>query len=110
MRVLVTLNALSRGVTDVAISKKEVEHVALLSRLEVNDEEIEEYTGQLSAILEYVRKLDELDTTDIEPTAHVLPMHNVFREDRVEDGIPRETALKNAPDQEKGCYRVPKIV
>ena len=93
-----------------AISKKEVEHVALLSRLEVNDEEIEEYTGQLSAILEYVRKLDELDTTDIEPTAHVLPMHNVFREDRVEDGIPRETALKNAPDQEKGCYRVPKIV
>lgn len=91
------------------LTKKQVEHVALLARLELNDEEKEEYATQLSAILEYIDALEKLDTENVPPTAHVLPLKNVFREDKVCEHLPNEKALANAPDKEETCFRVPKI-
>ncbi|MFZ5650435.1 MAG: Asp-tRNA(Asn)/Glu-tRNA(Gln) amidotransferase subunit GatC [Bacillota bacterium] len=88
----------------------EVEHVALLSRLELSEEEKKMYAGQLSAILEYAGMLDELDTSDVPPTVHVLPLKNVFREDRAGDHLQLENTLQNAPDREDSFFKVPRIV
>jgi aspartyl-tRNA(Asn)/glutamyl-tRNA(Gln) amidotransferase subunit C len=92
------------------ISRKEVEHVAHLARLALRDEEIEEFTGQLDAILAYVDKLNELETRDVEPTSHVIPMGNVVREDAVCEGLPIEDVLANAPAREDRFFRVPRIL
>jgi len=92
------------------ISVKDVEHVALLARLDLTEKEKLMYTEQLNAILGYMEKLQELDTKDVPPTAHVLPIHNVFRPDDVRPSMDREEVLKNAPNQEEGLFRVPKIV
>lgn len=92
------------------ISKKEVEHVALLARLELTEAEKEVYTQQLNAILEYVGKLNELDTENVEPMAHVLPLTNVFREDKVFPGLSQAEALANAPAQQEGQFKVPRII
>ncbi|MHC1745624.1 MAG: Asp-tRNA(Asn)/Glu-tRNA(Gln) amidotransferase subunit GatC [Negativicutes bacterium] len=91
------------------ITRKNVEDVALLSRLEIPEEQIETMTGQLNAILEYVDVLNQLDTTAVEPTAHVLPLKNVMRADVVVPSLPREAALANAPEQENGYFKVPKV-
>jgi len=91
------------------ITRKNVEDVALLSRLEIPEEQIETMTGQLNAILEYVDVLNQLDTTGVEPTAHVLPLKNVMRADVVVPSLPREAALANAPEQENGYFKVPKV-
>jgi aspartyl-tRNA(Asn)/glutamyl-tRNA(Gln) amidotransferase subunit C len=88
----------------------EVEHVALLARLDLSDEEKKMYAGQLSAILEYAGMLDDLDTENIPPTAHVLPLKNVFREDSEGGHLPLEKALQNAPDREGNYFKVPRIV
>lgn len=92
------------------ITKAAVEHVALLARLELNEEEKEMYTQQLNQILNYAERLNELDTTNVAPTAHVLPIHNVMREDKSEQVMTNEEALANAPAKEDGFFRVPKIV
>jgi len=92
------------------ITIKEVEHVARLARLELREEEKEIFTRQLNSILIYMESLNELDTTDVEPTSHVLPLQNVFKEDEVKDPLPRERALANAPDRTDEFYRVPKII
>ena len=92
------------------ISKKEIEHIAKLARLEFTDKEFEKFTGQLSAILNYASKLNELNTENIEPTSHVIDLKNCFKEDKVKESLPGEIALKNAPKQEKGFYKVPKII
>ena len=92
------------------ISKEQVEHVALLARLELTEAEKEMYTEQLNSILEYAAVLDKLDTKDVPPTAHPLPLHNVFRDDVVKPSISQDEALSNAPDQEDGFFKVPKIV
>lgn len=91
------------------ITKKQVEHVALLARLELSEEEKEKYATQLSAILEYAAALNKLDTTNVPPTAHVLPLKNVFREDRVTPHLTNEKGTANAPDREGNYFRVPKI-
>jgi aspartyl-tRNA(Asn)/glutamyl-tRNA(Gln) amidotransferase subunit C len=88
----------------------EIGHVALLARLELNDEEKELFSKQVGSIIEYVDKLNELDIDDVEPTAHVLPIKNVFREDELRASLPREKALQNAPRESDGFYRVPKII
>ena len=75
------------------ITKKEVEHVALLARLKFSEEEKETFVKQLSGILGYVEKLNEVDTSNIEPTSHVIKMQNVFRDDVVTDSLPREKAF-----------------
>ncbi|RPI35440.1 MAG: Asp-tRNA(Asn)/Glu-tRNA(Gln) amidotransferase subunit GatC [Nitrospiraceae bacterium] len=88
----------------------EIGHVALLARLKLSDDEKELFSRQVGSILEYINKLDELDIKDIEPTAHVFPVKNVFREDRSRPSLPREKALQNAPECNENFYRVPKII
>jgi aspartyl-tRNA(Asn)/glutamyl-tRNA(Gln) amidotransferase subunit C len=94
----------------VKISKQEVEHVAKLARLELSEQEKEKLTDQLSNILTYVETLNGLDTKGVEPTAHVLDLKNVMRDDVAVPGLSRERALANAPDQAAGHYKVPKII
>jgi aspartyl-tRNA(Asn)/glutamyl-tRNA(Gln) amidotransferase subunit C len=92
------------------ISKKDVEHVAQLARLEITEAEKEAFSRQLSAILTYVEKLKSLDTAGVEPTATVLEQTNVFREDKARPGLRQEQALANAPEQAEGFFVVPKII
>ncbi|HAW60483.1 MAG TPA: Asp-tRNA(Asn)/Glu-tRNA(Gln) amidotransferase subunit GatB [Actinobacteria bacterium] len=93
-----------------AITKKDVEHVAWLARLALTDEEKDMFTRQLSQILEHAGKIAELDTSKIPPTSHVLPMKNVFREDETRPCLSREEALSNAPAKERGMLKIPKII
>lgn len=92
-----------------AIDDRTVEHVARLSRLELTPEERELFREQLSRILEYFSKLNELDTSDVPPTSHVIPMSNVFREDVVTPSLEREEVLGEAPDHEEGYFKVPRV-
>lgn len=92
------------------LSREEVEHVAMLARLELTEEEKEAYTRQLNAILDFMQQLNELDTSGVEPMAHVLPLVNVMREDEVRPSLDREAVLAGAPDSDRGQFRVPKIV
>jgi aspartyl-tRNA(Asn)/glutamyl-tRNA(Gln) amidotransferase subunit C len=92
------------------ISKKEVEHVALLARLALTEEEKETFTGQLAHILEHAGKIQALDTAAVEPTHHVAPLTNVWRADKVRPCLTPEEALSNAPKEEDGGFAVPKIV
>jgi aspartyl-tRNA(Asn)/glutamyl-tRNA(Gln) amidotransferase subunit C len=94
----------------VAIAKKDVEYIARLARLKLSEKEKEQFTHQLKRIIDYVAKLEELDTGKIEPTAHVLPLKNVMRKDEVRPSIERETVLKLAPKVEKGLIKVPRII
>ncbi|MDE2483745.1 MAG: Asp-tRNA(Asn)/Glu-tRNA(Gln) amidotransferase subunit GatC [candidate division NC10 bacterium] len=92
------------------ITLKEVEHVARLARLELTAEEKERMRAQLDSILSYIDKLNELDTSAVEPTSHVLPMTNVFRKDEVTPSVAQEAALANAPDRHDLFFRVPRIL
>jgi aspartyl-tRNA(Asn)/glutamyl-tRNA(Gln) amidotransferase subunit C len=91
------------------ISKEEVLKVAMLARLKLTEDEAEQFTGQLNDILRFAEKLNELDTDEVEPTSHVLPLSNVLREDIVVPSIPREKALLNAPEAQDGMFRVPAV-
>ena len=93
-----------------AITPEEVEHVANLARLEFNEEEIDQFTHQLGRILDYIGKLNELDTTDVPPTSHVLPIHNVSKEDAVKPSYDRELVFATAPETEEGHFEVPKLI
>ncbi|XKH51780.1 Asp-tRNA(Asn)/Glu-tRNA(Gln) amidotransferase subunit GatC [Chryseomicrobium palamuruense] len=92
------------------ITKEEVRHVAHLARLAITDEEVEHFTEQLAKIVQFADKLNELDTTNVEPTTHVLPLENVFREDKPIAGLDREVMMKNVKDQEAGQVKVPAIM
>ncbi|KXS45273.1 MULTISPECIES: Asp-tRNA(Asn)/Glu-tRNA(Gln) amidotransferase subunit GatC [unclassified Candidatus Frackibacter] len=92
------------------IDQATVEKVAMLARLELASDEEEKMTEQLNDILDYADKLNELDTEDVKPTAHALPIKNVFREDVVEESLDRDIALKNAPEKESGSFKVPKVI
>ncbi len=92
------------------ISKEEIDHIALLARLSLTEEEKKLYGAQLSNILEYIEKLNELDTKNVEPTSHVITLNNVMRDDVLEDSLPREESLKNAPSRSEKFYRVPRII
>jgi aspartyl-tRNA(Asn)/glutamyl-tRNA(Gln) amidotransferase subunit C len=87
-----------------------IEEIAMLARLELSEEEKKLFSGQLESIIQYIDKLNELDTTSVEPTAHVLPIKNVFRKDEPAPSLPKEKALQNAPDASESFYRVPKII
>jgi aspartyl-tRNA(Asn)/glutamyl-tRNA(Gln) amidotransferase subunit C len=91
----------------VAISREEVLHVARLARLALTDEEVERLGAQLSAILEAVGKVSELDLEGVEPTAHPLELVNVWAEDEPRESLAVDEALANAPDREAGFFRVP---
>jgi len=92
------------------IDQAQVRKVAKLSRLELTETEVEEFTAQLSAILDYVEKMNELDTADVEPLAHCLPITNVFRADSVEKSLGTEKTLGNAPQRDGDFFKVPKIL
>jgi len=92
------------------ITRPEVEHVARLARLALNDDELDALTGQMDAILGYVEQLNELNTEGILPTAHAVPMENAFRPDQTKPSIGVDKALQNAPDAGDGCFRVPKVI
>lgn len=92
------------------ITIAEVEHVANLARLTFPEDERELFRSQLDAILSYVGKLGELDTEGVEPTSHVLPIKNVFREDDPKGSLSPDEALANAPERSGDFYRVPKII
>lgn len=89
---------------------QEVEHVARLARLELSEPEKERMRAQLDSILSYIDKLNELDTSAVEATSHVLPLTNVFREDEVRPSLSQEESLANAPDRHDLFFRVPKIL
>ena len=90
-----------------AISTDEVLHVARLARLELSDDEVERFREQLSAILEAVGKVAELDLADVEPTAHPLALSNVWAEDEPRPCLSVEEALANAPQRSGNLFRVP---
>jgi aspartyl-tRNA(Asn)/glutamyl-tRNA(Gln) amidotransferase subunit C len=98
-----------------ALSKNDVEHVARLARLALSEEEKERYTQQLGTILTYIEKMSALDTNNVPPTSHVLPLSNVWREDKVEPstsatlGSPEEI-IANAPEHEGPLFKVKKII
>ncbi|MGA1790335.1 MAG: Asp-tRNA(Asn)/Glu-tRNA(Gln) amidotransferase subunit GatC [bacterium] len=92
------------------ISKDQVEYVARLANLELNDEEKKIFTRQLDSILSYMDKLNQLDTVHVDPTSHVLPIKNIFRLDKVKPSLPMEEALANAPDRKNGFFRVPRVI
>jgi aspartyl-tRNA(Asn)/glutamyl-tRNA(Gln) amidotransferase subunit C len=92
-----------------AISEEQVRHVARLARLGLSDEEVERFREQLSAILDAVGKVGELDLDDVEPTSHPLDLVNVFGEDEARPSLSLDDALANAPDAENGFFGVPAV-
>lgn len=92
------------------ISLQEVEHVARLARLYLHETEAQRFTEQLNAILTYMEQLNEVPTTDVEPTSHILDLVNVFREDQVHQTLSAEEALANAPESTHQYFVVPRIV
>jgi aspartyl-tRNA(Asn)/glutamyl-tRNA(Gln) amidotransferase subunit C len=92
------------------ISIDEVKHVAHLARLEITEEEAVKFTQHLDSIITYAELLNELNTDNVEPTAHVLPIKNILREDKSLEGLPREEVLKNAPEHQDGQFKVPSIL
>jgi aspartyl-tRNA(Asn)/glutamyl-tRNA(Gln) amidotransferase subunit C len=93
-----------------AISPKDVEYLAHLARIELTQEEIQCFTGQLDEILLYVEQLKSVNTEGVPPTSHVLPLANVYREDQSRLSLSTDAALSNAPDREGLYFRVPRII
>lgn len=92
------------------ISDETIEYVGILAKLELSEEEKERAKKDMGDMLDYIDKLNELDTTGVEPMSHVFPVNNVFREDVVENGDDSENMLKNAPEVREQSYVVPKTV
>jgi len=92
------------------ISREEVEHVAWLAHVELTEEEKEVFTEQFNKILGFFKKIDEADTEHVPPTYHVLDLVNVQRTDEVEESLPKDEPLKNAPKKEERFFKSPRIV
>jgi aspartyl-tRNA(Asn)/glutamyl-tRNA(Gln) amidotransferase subunit C len=94
----------------VPISRDEVEKVSLLGRLLLSEEELDRLTSQMGDILQYMELLAEVDTDDVQPMAHAVEVHDVFRNDEVRPSLDRDQALANAPQRDEECYRVPAVL
>lgn len=92
------------------ISEAEINKIALLSRLEVPADKMDTLAKELNDILTYVAELNSLELDDVEPMAHAVPLQNVFREDVVRPSLDHDLALSNAPEEEDGYFRVPRVV
>ena len=92
------------------VSTDEVRRIARLARLELAESELGAFTEQFNQILEYVGRLNEVDTQAVPPMAHVLPLATPWREDQVTPSLPREAALANAPEPDESAFRVPRII
>ena len=88
----------------------DIEHIAKLARLKLTDAEKEKFSNQMGTIIGYIEKLSELDTKNVEPTAHVLGLNNVFREDVATKSLTDQAPIKDSPAHSKGHYEVPKII
>lgn len=89
---------------------EQINAVAHLARIDLTDEERQSLGDHLASVLDYVAKLEELDTAGVEPMAHVMGLENVFRNDEPRPSTPRHAMLANAPDQACGCYLVPRVI
>lgn len=89
-----------------SLTPEQVRHIARLARLGIEDAEVGRFAGQLSEILDYFERLEQVDTENVPPTAHTLPIHNVFRDDQTAPSLTAEEALANAPQSEDGFFRV----
>ncbi|MEN8907146.1 MAG: Asp-tRNA(Asn)/Glu-tRNA(Gln) amidotransferase subunit GatC [Clostridiales bacterium] len=92
------------------ISEETIRNVASLARLKLSDSDIIKLKVDMENIISYVNKLDELDVSDVEPTAHIMSVNNVLRDDKVKESYKRDQILENAPSEDEGCFKVPKIV
>jgi aspartyl/glutamyl-tRNA(Asn/Gln) amidotransferase, C subunit len=92
------------------LSAEEVRKVALLSRLELDDGEIERQSRHLNQLIDQFAKLQELDVSGVEPTSHSIPIQNVMRKDAVQPSLSREEALSNAPEARDGSFVVPRVL
>jgi aspartyl-tRNA(Asn)/glutamyl-tRNA(Gln) amidotransferase subunit C len=92
------------------LTRTEVDHIAGLARLELSEDELNRYREQLSAVLDYAARLQELDTSGIPPTSSVLPLRSVLRPDRSRPGLPTEDLLRGAPESENNQFRVPPVL
>lgn len=90
------------------ITEETIEYVGILAKLELSDEEKEQAKKDMESMLDYIDKLNELDTEGVEPMSHVFPVQNVFREDKVTNGDDCDNMLRNAPQKKDGTYMVPK--
>jgi aspartyl-tRNA(Asn)/glutamyl-tRNA(Gln) amidotransferase subunit C len=93
-----------------SVTKEEVLKIAELAKLKIPENKIEKYTEDLNSILSYMEKLNEIDTSDVEPLLHPLEGSNVFREDELRPSINTENALKNAPERTDAYFKVPKVI
>jgi aspartyl-tRNA(Asn)/glutamyl-tRNA(Gln) amidotransferase subunit C len=92
------------------ITLDQVRHVAKLSRLALDEGRLERFSTQLGSILQYVAKISQADVSGVEPMAHALPIHNVFRDDVVEPSLPLDKVLQNAPESDGPFFKVPKVI
>ncbi len=93
-----------------SVTKNDVEHIAKLARLEFTEVEKEKFTHQLNSILTYIEKLNELDTSNVAPLSHVIPLENIFRKDEVKPSLPISETLRNAPSKIETFFKVPKVI
>jgi aspartyl-tRNA(Asn)/glutamyl-tRNA(Gln) amidotransferase subunit C len=101
---------MDNGHITMKITKDEVLYVADLARLELDDASIDKFARQIGSVLEYVDKLNEVDTEGLRPTSHAISLTNAFREDEQRPPLDQELALANAPEKEDGSFVVPKII
>lgn len=92
------------------IDLESARHVAKLARLALDDAHLQRLATQLASILEYVDQIGRVDTAEVEPMAHALPLHNVLREDRIEPSLPLDKVLQNAPETDGPFFKVPKVL
>ncbi len=92
------------------ISDETIEYVGILAKLELDSGEKEQAKKDMGMMLDYIDKLNELDTDGVEPMSHIFPVNNVFREDEVRNGDGREVTLANAPERKEDCFVVPKTI
>ena len=92
------------------ITRKTIEHVALLARVKLNNDQKELFAVQLNKVLEYMERLNKLDTNGVEPTFHVSPSRNALREDEIQESLHKEISLDNAPEKTEGFFVVPKVI
>ncbi len=93
-----------------SIGPEQIDYLEQLARIRLSSEEKSRTQQDLSSILDYIEKLNELDTESVEPMSHTVPIEPVFREDKAINGDMREAILMNAPEQKDGCFKVPKTV
>ncbi|MBE5821013.1 MAG: Asp-tRNA(Asn)/Glu-tRNA(Gln) amidotransferase subunit GatC [Clostridiales bacterium] len=92
------------------ITKEQLKHIANLSNLSFNDEELEKYLVDMTGIVDFVNQLNEINTDDVEITTSILGEYNIFREDEIKESFDRELLIQNAPDSQDGMFKIPRVI